>query len=695
MSSSLPPYEPQPSYLRSLMHDYHQQINARAQSAVDDLQQRWVSVRAALNADIARLQQQMETAIAHGDKITYAWLADAQRLAALKASVEGNIAQFADATRQLVADGQLSALDLGTNAAQEALAATVPPGVAYTFGVPPADVLHAQAGALSPSSPLTALFAQLGPDAAKSAQAALFTSVALGEGPRAAATRLFWNTNLPRQRAEVIARTEILRSWRGAQMENYRANQDVVSGWQWSADFSDRTCGACIAMDGTIHDLSEDLDDHIMGRCSALPITKPWSDILAGTGADTSGLTETSIASWDSYLYGNGFAADWFEGLAPEVQNSILGPAKAEAYRAGDLDLKQLAGVRRDPVWGDSIQEVSLKQLGMDAQEYLAAARANGTESVVADAEALAQAQAGTPAAMAETMAGESEVAATETANGTLEEQAQRLMTQADASDIEAAMQGQSPMDDTADMRLQAAKMLAQFDAEQGGVGAIITSDPWFEENGGVYTKVDPLDMVNQVFGRDITRDELARLVGASEGDVVTIEYGVSSDKAFEYLVTREDGFHASGEFYRDGRRIILEYGEVFNPAGARDAGSGVDILETLDYLRTMGVKRINTYAAGSFDTIQSGYRGYYTWARLGFTGRIPDDVIDAVRARFGPGVNTIQKLMAQPGGPAWWKVNGEGWEASFNFKSGSYSRQVLDDLLARLRARQARGGIS
>lgn len=400
---TLPTHTPFSGHLRQMMARYHQQIGAHVDSTVSDLHARWQAPRASLARTAARFEQQMRAAQASDVTTDVAWLQQAKRLAELKASVQGDVAAFAQGARQIVGSGQVGAISQGQQAAQEALAASVPPGMNYTFGVPPAAVTHQLAGALQDGSPLHSLFQQLGPDAAKQVEGALFTSLALGEGPRVAAQRLMWSADLSAQRAEVIARTELLRSWRSAQLENYRANSDVVSQWMWAADFGPRCCGACIAMDGTYHSLDTELDDHICGRCSALPITRSWAEILGDAGVDASGLnlTETSLDSWDSYLYGKGTASDWFARQEPVIQNQILGPAKAEAYRAGDLALKDLVGVRQSAEWGPSIQELSLKQLGMDAQSYLGDARAGGTAETLADHATLTDAMQGTPAHLA------------------------------------------------------------------------------------------------------------------------------------------------------------------------------------------------------------------------------------------------------------------------------------------------------
>ena len=65
--------------------------------------------------------------------------------------------------------------------------------------------------------------------------------------------------------AEAIARTDMLGAYRGAALNTYRDNSDVVGNWMWSAAAG--ACVACMEEDGTIHDLTEDLDSMTHMSC--------------------------------------------------------------------------------------------------------------------------------------------------------------------------------------------------------------------------------------------------------------------------------------------------------------------------------------------------------------------------------------------------------------------------------------------
>lgn len=179
-------------------------------------------------------------------------------------------------------------------------------------------------------------------DAEVAMKRALSAGVAAGEHPEQAARRMVTDTrgafNGGMHRARVLARTEMLDAYRAAAAETRRANADLVSGWQWIASLSSRTCPACWAMHGTIHPLTEDgPNDHHAGRCTAVPVLKPMEgvDDPAPIGAP-----DPAVA---------------FGRLTEAEQLRVLGPTRFEAWQAGDYPISAWVMDRHNPGWRDSI----------------------------------------------------------------------------------------------------------------------------------------------------------------------------------------------------------------------------------------------------------------------------------------------------------------------------------------------------
>jgi hypothetical protein len=106
----------------------------------------------------------------------------------------------------------------------------------------------------------------------------------------------------------------------------------------------------CIAMHGSVHPTNTMIGTHPNCRCSMAPLPRRTANPVT-PGAE-------QFATWDTGR-----------------QMATLGPAKYAAYRAGALDLRDLVGEARHPVWGLTRHERSLRSvLGERASSFYRAA---------------------------------------------------------------------------------------------------------------------------------------------------------------------------------------------------------------------------------------------------------------------------------------------------------------------------------
>ena len=194
-------------------------------------------------------------------------------------------------------------------------------------------------------------------DATRAMKRELMLGLAAGDNPRDAARRMIQRVegefNGGLVRATVIARTEMLDATRDATLQQRRLNRDILEGWIWHADLSPRTCPACWAMHGTLHDVDEPGPiDHHQGRCTALPVTKTAAE-LGLAGGDVPGLRPTQ----DN-------ARERFEALPEHMQREILGRDRFEAWKAGTYPMSawprriqhyEVVDGQRVQAWRDSI----------------------------------------------------------------------------------------------------------------------------------------------------------------------------------------------------------------------------------------------------------------------------------------------------------------------------------------------------
>jgi SPP1 gp7 family putative phage head morphogenesis protein len=240
------------------------------------------------------------------------------------------------------------------------------------------EAMSERLGMAGNGTPLAALLDAFGEEAASNASAALMAAIAAGSNPLVIAQMLQQALGESESRAQTIARTELLGAYRDAQLANYRANADVIRGWMWSSSGGAGTCAACMFMDGTVHGLDEMMDTHVCCKCSAIPVTNSWDDLLGAYGIDGSDIPDTAIdVGYEPMM-------DWFNHQATNAERlDILGPSKLEAWLRGDITIQDLVGWRDDPEWGVSIYEKSLRELGLDAQDYLASMRVPADADVV------------------------------------------------------------------------------------------------------------------------------------------------------------------------------------------------------------------------------------------------------------------------------------------------------------------------
>lgn len=299
-------------------------------------------------ASLSRLNQQIQEAKARGEKIDQAWMLQRDRLATIQAQVEATVTQYAQSQiYPIITNGQVAAITMAERHAQTSilasLGATAQQAAQLGIRVTPLPIgaMNAMVGRLADGSPLSRLLGELGPEASNAIKGVLLKGVAQGYNPRRVAREMRKSLGGNMSRALRISRNEQLRAYREASLEAYRQNEQLVHGWLWIASLSPRTCPLCIAEHGSFHPLTEPFASHISCRCSPVPWTKSFAEL------GIEGVPDTGPPLPES-------GESWFARQSPQYQESLLGPGKYEAYRAGQIRLSDLVGHRDDPNWGPS-----------------------------------------------------------------------------------------------------------------------------------------------------------------------------------------------------------------------------------------------------------------------------------------------------------------------------------------------------
>jgi len=167
-----------------------------------------------------------------------------------------------------------------------------------------------------------------------------------GWNPRKTAAELRRTMGIGLTRAMRIARTETLRSYREATRANYAANG--IEEWEWLATLSDRTCLACLALDGQTFPIDQPMQSHVNCRCTMVPVL-PFQVPRVRRVQDGGG----------EFV---GTAGEWFGQLGGSTQRGMMGPGKFELFQQGH-GLMDFLGARDSQTFGVSFVERSIQDV--------------------------------------------------------------------------------------------------------------------------------------------------------------------------------------------------------------------------------------------------------------------------------------------------------------------------------------------
>jgi hypothetical protein len=121
-----------------------------------------------------------------------------------------------------------------------------------------------------------------------------------------------------------LARRLLLNAWRKGAKDTYRERGGAkIRGYMRLAQQDERTCMACLLLDGTIYKREDEFTDHPNGRCVLVPVTDSNEKPSRETGAA------------------------WLRRQDEATQRSIMGNPSYEAWRRGEIDLEDMKGLHR------------------------------------------------------------------------------------------------------------------------------------------------------------------------------------------------------------------------------------------------------------------------------------------------------------------------------------------------------------
>ena len=254
---------PDPSPVLQSVAAYRAQLEAQDTKALSRLVGNYLGSWKRLEALLNSLLLDIGT-----NRPTRGQLVRMQRYKSLMEQITQELAGLQTLTgNEIEAAGALG-IKLGGLHARELISTTIAdsPGLAASFNVLPKGAIEMLLGFLAPEGPLYERLRLLAPTVTSAVAQAILEGVTLGFNPRKIAAIVQGAFGRGLTDALRFVRTAQLWSYREANRATFVANGDLLDGWIWHSALDDRTCMSCIAMHGTVHPVTETLNDHHNGR---------------------------------------------------------------------------------------------------------------------------------------------------------------------------------------------------------------------------------------------------------------------------------------------------------------------------------------------------------------------------------------------------------------------------------------------
>jgi hypothetical protein len=143
---------------------------------------------------------------------------------------------------------------------------------------------------------------------------------------------------IPLYRANTLMRTAQLHAYRVATAAHHQANAELAQTVIRIGTLDNRICLCCLALHGTSMSPGEVVLDHHNGRCTSIMVLR-GRPVTVSTGEQ------------------------WLRAQSEARQRELMGTSAFEAWRAGQVTLRDFVESYSDPVFGAMVHQRSLKSL--------------------------------------------------------------------------------------------------------------------------------------------------------------------------------------------------------------------------------------------------------------------------------------------------------------------------------------------
>ena len=315
--------------------EYREQLARNEHEALRRMSRYWVKIEKKLQNDLEALAREVLDRQAKGQGVPRQFIYTLQRYRSMVEQVNRELPGYQSTVEDLIKEYQRKDYLLGLDAANAEIKATKPSSDVWTRVYK--DAAETMAGFAGNGAPLYELLRHDYAETSESILDALVEGVARGKGYREVAKDMRDAMGMEYDRSLRIARTEINRSYRLANAEQYRRSGVVEKVLRLC--YKPTACFACLMLDG--EECPKGIcDDHPNGKCTTIVTT-------------TGGITP----EWQT-------GSEWLEEQSPEDQRRIMGAGRYELWKNEGVNPRYMVWMKPNPVWGGSPSVKSLEDLG-------------------------------------------------------------------------------------------------------------------------------------------------------------------------------------------------------------------------------------------------------------------------------------------------------------------------------------------
>ena len=262
----------------------------------------------------------------------------------------------------------------GLAKAEAAATQTAIASIGIEASLPSAAILKAMVSdTLIQGAPLADWWEKMGADTAFKFAAQVRQGVAQGETLQQVITRIVGSKKkgivgimeISHRHASTLVHDSIMQIANDARMATYKANADIMKGYEWLATLDGNTCIECMAYSGAQWDMEgkpikgdlllKNPPLHPNCRCVLTSLTKSYRELgfnidemPPGTRASDLGQVPADM-SMDSFLRRHD----------TEYLNDLLGPGRAKLFQDGKITLRQLIDQTGRPLRLDELRKAA------------------------------------------------------------------------------------------------------------------------------------------------------------------------------------------------------------------------------------------------------------------------------------------------------------------------------------------------